>query len=171
VKQEVFNSEYYVAVATVIPVFLLAAVVSRAWGERQEDHDKDPVERNVTLLAVVLLAFTGEMAALGALDSREEPSKMEDTVISFGYLIPAMFVCVNAAYRPARAAALRLPPTVRRILRFLYEPALLGALALFIFFDVNPSVLLAGFAFVVLLLPPFISMGRDVIGWRKGGSG
>jgi hypothetical protein len=152
-----FNATYYATVAQVIPVLFLAAVASRYW----DGHEHVLPERNVALLAVVAVAFVGELSALEALSTQEKPSSIENLAITFGYILPALFVFLNFGAGPWIALTASWPERLKKHGQDIYAAVVLISVALYFVFDVDPGELLAAAAVVLIVAPSVIKLARD----------
>lgn len=156
--EETFNSEYYSTAAQVIPVFFLAAVASRLLAHDEEDPDP---RRSLYVLSVVLAVIVGEAQALTALQSQEEPSRLEDGLIVIAIVLPMILFGYELGTGPVRALAAASPSWLRWLGRV---AAILGPIALTVMVFVEPDALGPALAFVILMLvvaPGFVGIVRD----------
>jgi hypothetical protein len=156
-----FNETYYATVAVVIPVFFLAAIAPDYFQSDTEDSFSD----SAYLAAVVLVALTGEAIALWALAHHATPARIENLIITLGFLFPASFVGVGIASGPIGSLWNRLPSSMRRGPEPILVLLILGCLVLILFFNVKPVTLATYFALafiVAMAIPTSADMASEI---------
>jgi hypothetical protein len=139
VEQEAFNASYYSTAAQIIPVFFLAAVVAGVWPRTSKGH----LFLHMQLLAVVFVSFAGEVTALWALDSHQNPSHVEDWIVSAGFALPALYVTLNHTSDPFEAVLGALGPRRRRAAGVVGQAIFYGTLWVAFSESFNPGIVLA----------------------------